>query len=60
MPKTNLVRIYRAKGNSDTLAVVIPKSVRDSGNYHRGDLLEASIDRVGRLVFKKTEKDIST
>lgn len=48
MPKTDIVKIYRSKGNSDTLAVVI---VRISLKLERGDMLKASVDSKSEIIL---------
>jgi antitoxin component of MazEF toxin-antitoxin module len=54
MPKTDIVKIYQSKGNSDTLAVVIPKQLRESLKLSKGDRLEAKIDgKNGLLIYGK-------
>lgn len=51
MPKTDIVKIYRSKGNSDTLAVVIPKSVISSLKVE--DMLKASVDsKSGNIIYQ--------
>jgi bifunctional DNA-binding transcriptional regulator/antitoxin component of YhaV-PrlF toxin-antitoxin module len=53
MPKTDIVKVYQSKGNSDTLAVVIPKEMRNSLKLKKGDRLKASLDpKKGFLIYK--------
>lgn len=52
MPKTDIVSVYRSKGESDTLAVVIPKNIRTELNLKRGDKLKATISN-GNITFLK-------
>jgi hypothetical protein len=56
MPRTDIVTVYRAKGNSETLAIVIPRSVRDSGQIRRGEKFQASLDHRGRIVYRRIER----
>lgn len=54
MPKTGIVKIYQSKGNSDTLAGVIPKQVWESLKLRKGDRLEAKVDgKNGLLIYGK-------
>ena len=53
MPKTDKVRVYQSKGNSDTLSVVIPKNIRSSLNLQRGDIFQASLDSRGNIVYTR-------
>lgn len=54
LPKTDIVKIYQSKGNSDTLAVVIPKHVRSNLNLQRGDKLKATFDtKTGNIVYQR-------
>jgi AbrB family looped-hinge helix DNA binding protein len=56
MPKTDIVKVYQSKGNSDTLAVVIPKEVRNSLKLKKGDKLKATLDsKNGFLIYKAVE-----
>lgn len=57
MPKTDVVKIYQSKGNSDTLAVVIPKIIRSNLNLQRGDRLRATFDsKTGNIVYERMTK----
>jgi AbrB family looped-hinge helix DNA binding protein len=54
MPRTVFVKIYQSKGNSDTIAVVIPKELRKSLKLKKGDTLEAKVDdKNGLLIYTK-------
>lgn len=55
MPKTDIVKVYQSKGNSDTLAVVIPKELRKTLKLKKGDTLQAKVDdKNGLLIYIKT------
>jgi AbrB family looped-hinge helix DNA binding protein len=55
MPKTVFVKIYQSKGNSDTMAVVIPKELRKTLKLKKGDTLQARVDdKNGLLIYKRT------
>jgi len=48
------VKIYRLKGNSDTMDVVIPKKLRKTLKLKNGDTLEAKVDeKNGLLIYTK-------
>ena len=52
---TDIVKIYWSKGNSDTLAVVIPKSVKVRQKL--GDMLKASVDsNSGKILYQRVTK----
>jgi antitoxin component of MazEF toxin-antitoxin module len=54
--RTVFVKIYQSKGNSDTMAVVIPKELRKTLKLKRGDKLEARVDAKYRfLIYNKSE-----
>jgi len=54
MPRTDIVRVYRAKGNSDTLAVVIPKTIRSSLHIKRGERFQATTNSdTGQIIFSR-------
>lgn len=54
MPRTLFVKIYQSKGNSDTMAVVIPKELRKTLRLKKGDKLEAKVDdENGLLIYNK-------
>ncbi|HEX9320361.1 MAG TPA: AbrB/MazE/SpoVT family DNA-binding domain-containing protein [Nitrososphaeraceae archaeon] len=54
MPRTVFVKIYQSKGNSDTMAVVIPKKLRKTLKLKKGDTLEAKVDdKNGLLIYTK-------
>jgi antitoxin component of MazEF toxin-antitoxin module len=53
MPKTDIVKVYQSKGNSDTLAVVIPKNIWSELQLKRGDKLKATSDINGQIIFQK-------
>lgn len=53
MPRTEIVTVYRAKGNSDVLAVVIPKEIHVALGIRRGDKLRATRDRTGRVILRR-------
>ena len=49
---TNLIRAHRLKSDG-TLAVVIPKEVREKLNIEKGTLFKVSRDIKGRIIYKK-------
>jgi bifunctional DNA-binding transcriptional regulator/antitoxin component of YhaV-PrlF toxin-antitoxin module len=54
MPRTVFVKIYQSKGNSDTMAVVIPKELRKTLKLKKGDTLQAKVDyKNGLLIYSK-------
>lgn len=54
MPRTVFVKIYQSKGNSDTMAVVIPKELRKSLKLKKGDKLQAKVDdKNGLLIYTR-------
>jgi AbrB family looped-hinge helix DNA binding protein len=54
MPRTVFVKIYQSKGNSDTMAVVIPKELRKTLRLKKGDMLNAKVDeKNGLLIYNK-------
>jgi AbrB family looped-hinge helix DNA binding protein len=54
MPRTVFVKIYQSKGNSDTMAVVIPKELRKTLKLKKGDTLEAKVDdKNGLPIYTK-------
>lgn len=52
MPMTNLIRAHKLKSDG-TLAVVIPKEVREKLNIEKGTLFKVSKDSKGRIIYKK-------
>ncbi len=55
MPRTDIVTVFQSKGNSDTLALVVPKNVRESLRIRRGEKFQAKADSRGRIVFRRIE-----
>jgi antitoxin component of MazEF toxin-antitoxin module len=54
MPRRVFVKIYQSNGNSDTMAVVIPKELRKSLKLMKGDTLKAKVDyKNGLLIYDK-------
>ena len=54
MPRTVLVKIYQSKGNSDTMAVVIPNELTKTLKLKKGDRLKAKVDdENGLLIYTK-------
>jgi bifunctional DNA-binding transcriptional regulator/antitoxin component of YhaV-PrlF toxin-antitoxin module len=54
MPRTIFVKIYQSKGNSDTMAVVIPKELRKTLKLKEGVTLKAKVDdKNGLLIYSK-------
>lgn len=54
MPRTVFLKIYQSKGNSDAMAVVIPKELRKTLKLRRGDKLQAKVDdKNGLLIYNK-------
>jgi hypothetical protein len=52
MPKTLVVSAYISKANSETLALVVPKQVREELKMKAGDQFLASADTKGRGTVK--------
>jgi bifunctional DNA-binding transcriptional regulator/antitoxin component of YhaV-PrlF toxin-antitoxin module len=55
MPRTAFLKIYQSKGNSDTMAVVVPRELRKTLKLRRGDKLQVKVDdKNGLLIYNKT------
>jgi AbrB family looped-hinge helix DNA binding protein len=52
MPSTNLIKAHKLKSDG-TLAVVIPKEIREELDIEKGSLFKVTKDAKGRLIYKK-------
>jgi len=52
MPRTNLIKAHRVKRDG-TLAVVIPKEIREELGIKKGALFKVNNDSKGRIIYKR-------
>ena len=51
MPRTVFVKVYQSKGNSETMAVVIPKQLRKTLKLKKAERLQAKLDNKNVLLI---------